>query len=257
MLCLRWKWSQAAGAIVVDAFLQKLEFIVVMTQAARLQKRRVLIMGEDAELAARLGTVFERAGAVVETARGIPTGESDGTLAAEAAVRELGGLDVLVNIGPGALPGDSPDPDQRSYEVERALTQFMGRLVTTTEAALAAMKAGASIINVVAMSVQTLTAAHQALAAAVVDTTQDWAAILMERGIRVNAVVGGPWLDPAVAAALDAPHDGQVTAESAQLDALVYLASTNSSHISGSVVSVARPIEATTTARTGEAPTDL
>ncbi|GHG42134.1 hypothetical protein GCM10012320_04800 [Sinomonas cellulolyticus] len=150
----------------------------------------------------------------------------------DAAVQKLGGLDVLVNIGPAVLPGDHPDLEQRSPDVERALVRFMERLVTTTETALEAMSPGASIINVVALSVDPLTAAHEALAAAVVDTTQDWAAILMRRGIRVNVVVGGPSIDPAVEAELDGTDGEEPAAQSAQLDVLVYLASTNSSHVS-------------------------
>lgn len=220
-----------------------------MTQAARLESRRVLITGEDAELAARLGTVFRRAGAVVGIIEGADIEDPDKTAAADAAVRELGGLDVLVNIGPAALPGDHPDPDERSPEVERALVRFMERLVMTTEVALGTMTAGASIINVVALSVGALTAAQEALAAAVVETTQSWAAVLIRRGIRVNVVVGGPALAPDVEAVLHRPTDGQPLGRSAQFDVLVYLASTNSSHVSGSVVSVARTTEAPETPR--------
>lgn len=219
-----------------------------MTQAVRLESRRVLITGEDAELAARLGTVFKSAGAVVRTTDGLPDEELHGAGSPDAAVQKLGGLDVLVNIGPAVLPGDHPDLEQRSPDVERALVRFMERLVTTTETALEAMSPGASIINVVALSVDPLTAAHEALAAAVVDTTQDSAAILMRRGIRVNVVVGGPSIDPAVEAELDGTDGEEPAAQSAQLDVLVYLASTNSSHVSGSVVSVARAFE------TAEAP---
>ncbi|MDQ4492293.1 SDR family oxidoreductase [Sinomonas sp. ASV486] len=200
----------------------------------------MLVTGEDTELATRIGAVLEHAGAVVQRIHSTPTHEPSGMSEADAAVRELGGLDVLVNIGPASLPGDNPDPDRRSPEVERALEWSMERLLTTTEAALAAMTAGASIINVVSLSVRTLTSAHLALAAAVVDTTQDLAAFLAERGIRANVVLGGPSLEPAVEAALHTHDDGDSAAGAAQFDALVYLASESSRYVSGSVISVTR-----------------
>jgi NAD(P)-dependent dehydrogenase (short-subunit alcohol dehydrogenase family) len=211
-----------------------------MTQAARLTSRRVLITGEDTDLAVRLGTVFEQAGAVVRRTENLPPEGSDGTTAADEAVRELGGLDVLVNLGPSAIPGDSDDPDARTQETERALERSMARLVTTTEAVLEAMHAGASIINAAALSVRTLTLAHQALAAAIVDTTEDWATVLIARGIRANVVVGGPILDPSIQAQLDHRSDGHRPDGDTELDAFLYLASENSSHVSGSVISVAR-----------------
>lgn len=222
----------------------------IVIQAARLGQRRVLIMGEDAELAARIGAVFERAGAVVQRVHCASSHHPDGTApigrapdssaAAHAAMRELGGLDVLVNIGPASLPGDSADPDRRSREVERALQRSMEHIVATTEAALGVMTAGGSIINVVGLSVRSLTAAHLALAAAVVDTTQDLAGILTERGIRANVVVGGPAVEPVVEGSLPAERNGQAAAVAAQFDALVYLASENSSYVSGSVISLTR-----------------
>lgn len=116
----------------------------------------------------------------------------------------------------------------------------MALLVTTTEAALPSMKAGASIINTAALSARHLTPGQDALAAAVADTTQGWAEILSSRGIRANAVVGGPLLDPNVDADLADPDGAAPRGCEAELDAFVYLASQESSHVSGSVVSVSR-----------------
>lgn len=213
-----------------------------MSVIARLSGQRVLVTGEDSELAERIARVLTRNGAVVDvdTVRG-----DDGTAMTRAAVRKLGGLDVLVNIGPPGIPELGSNVRAIRRGVERALQRSMSLLVTTTEAALPAMAKGASIINTVALSSPglVLTRAQEALATAVLETTQGWAQTLGPRGVRVNAVVGGPRWDPA----LEAPEDEEAQdradlSDMEELDAFVYLASEESRHVSGSVIAVARPL---------------
>lgn len=213
-----------------------------MSEIARLSGRRALITGEDLDLAERLGVLFASCGATVELE---PTdGISDGTSIARAAARRLGGLDVLVNTGMSTAPETDPGARSRAArrEVESVLERSMSLLVTTTEAALPAMGSGASIINTAAFSASepVLTPGQEALATAVVETTQGWAVTLGPRRIRVNAVVGGPRWHPELESRLDHGHTPGQPADEEELDAFVYLASGESRHVSGSVLAVAR-----------------
>jgi NAD(P)-dependent dehydrogenase (short-subunit alcohol dehydrogenase family) len=224
-----------------------------MSVAARLEGQRVLVTGEDRDLGERIARVLRRNGAVVDLDS---AHTDDGTGVARNAARRLGGLDVLINTGPTAIPEIGANLRAIRRGVERALQRSMGLLVTTTEAALDAMPKGASIINTVTLSAPglELTRAQEALATAVLETTQGWAQTLAPRGVRVNAVVGGPRWDPSLEApTLEAVSDGEhlradedLSAEEArdleELDAFVYLASGESRHISGSVIAVARPL---------------
>ena len=221
-----------------------------MSGPTRLERRRVLIAGEDASLAARLKSVLGRAGALVrvrtlteEQVHGGQLTADAGTATACEAMAELGGIDVLINTGPADLPRDiSPSEPQ---DVERALAESMTLLVTSTEAALPAMEPGASIINTVLYSSPSrgMQPALEALAGAVLDTTQGWAEVLARRGIRVNAVAAaqarittdtgqlGPYL-------LGPPVDDEE-----ELDVFVYLASQESRRVTGSILGVARDLQ--------------
>lgn len=212
-----------------------------MALGGRLALRRILVTGEDPELAERLGAVFERCGALLEVE---PAGSADGTRIARSAARSLGGLDVLVNTGPVVIPEVGTRPSDIRSGVEHALERSMALLVTTTEAALPAMGAGASIINTAGFSAQgpVLSRSQEALKTAVVETTRGWAHALGPRGVRVNAVVGGPRWDPLLEAGLDHGQRPDTLTDEEELDAFVYLASTESSLLSGSVLAVARAL---------------
>ncbi|WP_422935492.1 SDR family oxidoreductase [Sinomonas sp. P47F7] len=212
-----------------------------MSLAGRLARRRILVTGEDPELSERLGAVFERCGAVLDIE---PADSADGTRIARSAARHLGGLDVLVNTGPAVIPEVGERPAAVRRGVERALEHSMALLVTTTEAALPSMNAGASIINTAGFSAHSLVLSRgqEALATAVLETTRGWAQALGPRGVRVNAVVGGPRWDPILEAKLDHGQRPEPVTDEEELDAFVYLASAESSHVSGSVIAVARAL---------------
>ncbi|MEA5456433.1 SDR family oxidoreductase [Sinomonas sp. JGH33] len=207
----------------------------------RLWGRRVLIAGEDGRLADRLGAVFLSFGAVLEV---LSAETADGTGIARLAAKELGRIDVLVNTGLPTAPEEGAQPLAIGRDVERALARSMTLLVTTTEAALLAMHAGASIINSVAYSSPglVLTRGQEALATAVLETTQGWAQSLAPRHIRVNAIVGGPRWDPLMEGRVDGNGRRKRPNDAEELDAFVYLASRSSYHVSGSVLAVARAL---------------
>ena len=221
-----------------------------MSGPARLERRRVLIAGEDASLARRLKAVLARAGALVRvhtlTESQVHGGEltaEEGSATAYQAVAELGGIDVLINTGPADLPQDiSPSAPQ---EVERALAESMTLLVTSTEAALAAMEPGASIINTVlySSSARGPQPALEALAGAVLDTTQGWAEVLARRGIRVNAVAAAPTRGTTQTSQAGPYHLGPPVEDDEELDVFVYLASQESRRVTGSILGVARDLQ--------------
>jgi NAD(P)-dependent dehydrogenase (short-subunit alcohol dehydrogenase family) len=201
-----------------------------------------LITGEDENLARRLGRVLTFSGAlvVIELAVG-----PDSTRIVRKAARELGELDVLVNTGPPSIPEEGSNPWTVRRGVEKALQRSMSILVTATEAALPLLSERASVINTVAFSTPglLLTRGQEALATAVLETTQGWAQTLGPRGIRVNAVVGGPRWDPELESLVDHGHHPEPPMTDAEeLDAFVYLASSGSCHVSGSVLAIARPL---------------
>ena len=213
-----------------------------MPANARLSGRRVLITGEDEILTQRLGRVltFSEAVVAINSAEG-----PDSTRIVRAAVRELGGVDVLINTGPPWIPEEGSNPWAVRRDVEKALQRSMSILVTATEAALPALNERASIINTVAFSTPglLLTRGQEALATAVLETTQGWAQTLGPRGIRVNAVVGGPRWDPDLEPLFDQEHHHEpAMTDFEELDAFVYLASEEACHVSGSVLAVARPL---------------
>ena len=221
-----------------------------MSGPARLEDRKVLIAGEDGGLAARLKAVLARAGALVwvrtyseEQVHGGNISAADGTATADEAVAELGGIDVLINTGPPDLPRDiSPSAPQA---VERALAESMSLLVTSTEAALAAMEPGASIINTVLYSSHSrgTQPALEALAGAVLDTTQGWAEVLARRGIRVNAVAAAHTRIATDASQLGPYLLGPPVDDDEELDVFVYLASQESRRVTGSILGVARDLQ--------------
>lgn len=216
----------------------------------RLERRRVLIAGEDASLASRLRTVLARAGALVRVhilsesqVHGGNLTAEESTATAYEAVAQLGGIDVLINTGPADLPRDvSPSAPQ---DVERVLAESITLLVTITEAALSAMEPGASIINTVLYSSPSrgTQPALEALAGAVLDTTQGWAEVLGRRGIRVNAVAAAPSGITTDTSQLGPYFLRPPVDDNEELDVFVYLASQESRRVTGSILGVARDLQ--------------
>ncbi|WP_175637417.1 SDR family oxidoreductase [Sinomonas mesophila] len=173
---------------------------------------------------------------------GRPTAEG-GAATPEEALAELGGIDVLINTGPADLPrGVSPSAPQ---DVERALAESMSLLVTSTEAALPAMGPGASIINTVLYSSPSrgTESALEALAGAVLDTTQGWAEVLARRGIRVNAVAAAPTRNSTATSQAGPYLLGAPVDDDEELDVFVYLASQESCRVTGSILGVSRDLQ--------------
>lgn len=175
--------------------------------------------------------------------------------AVDAAVEQLGGLDVLVNnAGIGAQGGVGDNSDE---EWHRVLDVNVLGLVRATRAALPALRAShhAAIVNTCSIAATAglpQRALYSASKGAVYSLTLAMAADLIGEGIRVNAVNPGtadtPWIDrllsraadpAAERAALEArqPHGRLVSAQEVA-EAICYLASPAAGSVTGTTLAV-------------------
>ena len=175
--------------------------------------------------------------------------------AVSQAVRELGGLDIVINnAGIGAQGGVEDNDDE---EWQRVLDVNVVGMVRVTRAALPALRESdaAAIVNtssIAATAGLPQRALYSASKGAVLSLTQAMAADLIDEQIRVNAVNPGtadtPWVgrlldsapDPAAErAALEArqPHGRLVSAEEVA-QAVCYLASPAAGSTTGTSIAV-------------------
>jgi NAD(P)-dependent dehydrogenase (short-subunit alcohol dehydrogenase family) len=116
----------------------------------------------------------------------------------EDAVRELGGLDILVNNG-GKQTAQDSIADISTEQFDETYKTNVYALFWISKAALPHLKPGASIINT--SSIQARQPSKNLLdyaptKAAIVAFTQALAQQVAEKGIRVNAVAPGPFWTP-------------------------------------------------------------
>jgi 2-keto-3-deoxy-L-fuconate dehydrogenase len=175
--------------------------------------------------------------------------------AVEAAITQLGGLDILVNCaGVGAQGGIETNSDEEWHSVFDVNVVGMVRVTRAALPTLARSSNGA-IVNVSSIAATVGLpdrALYSATKGAVLSMTMAMAADLLPLGVRVNAVNPGttdtPWIgrllenaaDPqAERAALQArqPHGRLVTSEEVA-DAIVYLASPASGSTTGTYLAV-------------------
>jgi NAD(P)-dependent dehydrogenase (short-subunit alcohol dehydrogenase family) len=242
--------------------------------SGRLRGMRTLITGGDSGIGRAVAIAFAREGADVaigyhderadadETVRlieasgqrGLAIGgdlsrEADCRAAIEETVGALGGIDVLVNNAATQRRRDSIE-DIPTEEWERILRTNLTAPFWLCREAAAHMEAGSSIINVA--SIQAAKPSGPLLAYAttkggLVTFSRALAELLMAKGIRVNVVAPGPVWTTLVASTTD-PEEltnfggGTLVGRPAQpaelAGAFVFLASSDSSYITGEVVAV-------------------
>jgi NAD(P)-dependent dehydrogenase (short-subunit alcohol dehydrogenase family) len=175
--------------------------------------------------------------------------------AVEAAITQLGGLDILVNCaGVGAQGGIESNSDEEWHAVFDVNVVGMVRVTRAALPALSRSSSGA-IVNVSSIAATVGLpdrALYSATKGAVLSMTLAMAADLLPLGVRVNAVNPGttdtPWIgrllesaaDPqAERAALQArqPHGRLVSSEEVA-DAIIYLASPTSGSTTGTYLAV-------------------
>jgi len=242
--------------------------------SGRLDGLRALITGGDSGIGRAVAIAFAREGADVlvayrseaddaaQTVRHIEAAARRGIAVAadvsdEGACRalvdrardEFGGIDVLVNNAAMQRPRQAIEDITTDDWEETLRTNLSGPFWMCREA-VRVMKPGASIINVA--SIQAVHPSPSLLAYAttkggLVTFSKGLSAMLAPRGIRVNIVAPGPVWTPLVATTTDPEelaHFGEGSAfgrpaQPAELaGAFVYLASRESSYVTGATIAV-------------------
>jgi NAD(P)-dependent dehydrogenase (short-subunit alcohol dehydrogenase family) len=239
--------------------------------SGRLEGRRALITGGDSGIGRAVAIAFAREGADVAISY-LPEEEEDAQITAgfvrdagrkavtipgdiqqesvclqlvETTVRELGGLDVLVNNAAYQMAQPDGLAGITTEQMDRVFKTNLYAMFWITKAALPHLKPGASIINTT--SVQAYDPSPPLLdyattKAGILNFTRGLAQQLAEQGVRVNAVAPGPIWTPLIPATMpegkvesfgtDTPlgRAGQ-PAELAPL--FVFFASQESSYVTG------------------------
>ena len=244
------------------------------TGHARLTDRVAIITGADSGIGRAVAIAYAREGADVlisylseeedaqETARWV---EDAGRIAVlvpgdigeeahckaviERAMSEFGRIDILVNNAAHQASIDSIE-EITSDEWHRTMRTNLDAMFYLCKAAVPVMQPGSAIINT--SSIQSKSPTPELLAyattkGAISNFTAGLAAMLAEKGIRVNAVAPGPIWTPLIPSTLpvekvesfgsDTPL-GRVGQPAELAAAFVLLASDEASYISGAVIPV-------------------
>ena len=244
--------------------------------SGRLAGRKALITGGDSGIGHAVALAFAREGADVaiaylpdeeadanrvvreiemagRTAVALPGDlmeESYATRLVEMAVSELGGLDIVVNNAGKQVSVESLAELETTQLIE-TFTVNVFAMFWVTKAALEYLKPGAVVINT--SSIQAYEPSpdkidYAATKAAIANFTKGMSAQLASKGVRVNAVAPGPiWtsLQPSHGQQReDLPsfgHDtplGRAGQPAALAGAYVFLASQESSYVTGQIIGV-------------------
>jgi hypothetical protein len=168
----------------------------------------------------------------------------------DRAVSDLGGVDILVNNAAYQMAQPGGLADITTEQFDRVMKTNLYAMFWLTKAAVEQMRPGSTIINTA--SIQAYQPAPPLLdyattKAGIVAFTKALARSLTEQGIRVNAVAPGPIWTPLIPATMqeqkvdafgaDTPL-GRAGQPSEVAPAYVFLASQESSYISGEVIGV-------------------
>jgi NAD(P)-dependent dehydrogenase (short-subunit alcohol dehydrogenase family) len=168
----------------------------------------------------------------------------------ERAVAEFGKIDVLVNNAAFQMTRESLD-EIDTEEFDRTMKTNIYAMFYLTKAAVPHMPPGSSIINTSSINASTpkpKLIAYSATKAAIANFTGSLAQLLVEKGIRSNAVAPGPIWTPLIPATMPSEQVMQFGAEDSPMKrpgqpaevapVYVFLASDDASYISGATVPV-------------------
>ena len=199
---------------------------------------------EDAEHTRRL---VEAEGRRCITIAGDIGDESLCQRAVEQTVRELGGLDVLVNNAAEQHPQETLTDITRD-QLERTFRTNIFSMFYLSKAALPHLEPGSAIINSTSVTAYKGSAQlldYSSTKGAIVSFTRSLSQSLASQGIRVNAVAPGPIWTPLIPSSMpdervesfgeDVPL-GRVGQPDEVAPSYVFLASADSSYMSGQVL---------------------
>ena len=244
--------------------------------SGRLEGKKAVITGGDSGIGRAVAIAFAREGADVllthldaekddadETARWVrEAGRTAVTVAAdlteprscrdvvERAVRELGGIDVLVSNAAYQMSQDGGIDDITDEQFDRVMKTNVYAMFWLCKAAVPHMRPGSTVITT--SSVQAFQPSQHLLdyatsKAAIVNFTKGLGGNLAERGIRANSVAPGPVWTPLIPATMDEKKLDSFGAQSpmgraaqpAELAPIyVFLASQESSYMTSEVLGV-------------------
>jgi NAD(P)-dependent dehydrogenase (short-subunit alcohol dehydrogenase family) len=167
----------------------------------------------------------------------------------ERAVRELGGLDILVNNAAYQSTHDSIQ-ELSAEELERTFRTNIFAMFHLCKAALPTMPEGGAIINVASIQAYQPSAQlihYASTKGAIVTFTKALAEEALKQGVRVNAVAPGPVWTPLIPSTMPPEQSSQFgkqspmgrPAQPAELAPLfVFLACQDSRYITGEIVGI-------------------
>jgi NAD(P)-dependent dehydrogenase (short-subunit alcohol dehydrogenase family) len=241
--------------------------------AGRLKNRVVLVTGGDSGIGRAVAIACAREGANIaisflpeeeedakETARWVEDAgrrslelpgdvrdESYCESLVERTVKDFGQLDILINNAAFQATRESID-DVSSEEWDRTFRTNIYSMFYLSKAAARHMRPGSAIVNTTSVQAYKPTGSLLAYATtkgAIVTFTKALSELLIEKGIRVNAVAPGPVWTPLIPATMPQEKVQQFGANSAMkrpaqpaelAPAYVFLACGESSYITGSVM---------------------
>lgn len=175
--------------------------------------------------------------------------EDNAVNAVNQAVKQLGGLDILVNNAAVQYPQNSILDIGREQLVNTFESNFFSCFFMT-KAALPHLSRGCAIVNtasITAFEGKPTLIDYSATKGAIVSFTRSMALSLMDLGIRVNAVAPGPVWTPLIVASFS-PQEVQTFGSTSPMrraaqpyelaPAYVFLACEDASNISGQIIHV-------------------
>ncbi|NLU81030.1 SDR family oxidoreductase [Micromonospora sp. HNM0581] len=208
-------------------------------------------LGEEEDADARETVrLIEAAGRTGVAVRGDITDERTCEVLIERAVRDLGGIDILVNNAAYQMAQDKGIAGISTEQFDRVFKTNLYAMFWLCKAALPYLGEGAAIINT--SSIQAFDPSPQLLdyattKAGIANFTKALAADLADRGIRVNAVAPGPIWTPLIPATMPEEKVEQFGTDTpvgrpgqpAELaPAYVFFASPESSFVTGEILGV-------------------
>lgn len=169
--------------------------------------------------------------------------------AVNQSVQELGGLDILINNAAEQHPQQKIE-DITKEQLEKTFRTNIFGMFFMTKMAMPYLKNGSAIVNTASITAykgNPTLIDYSSTKGAIVSFTRALSMNVVEKGIRVNAVAPGPIWTPLIPSTFDAQQVSQFGASQPMkrpgqpeelAPAYVYLASDDSSYVSGQVIHV-------------------